>query len=108
MFETLNSCPSLPVSRRHSIHHLSFSDLNPAYAYVSGMDNECVLGLWSSCSARVSTNPGTTQGHSTQSHSRAMGPVAELAALQEAGKNSDKEGLEQPVPKEDAPSKPGE
>eukprot|EP00798_Chlamydomonas_sp_ICE-L_P006996 gene6997-1645_t len=93
---------------RHSIHHLSFSDLNPAYAYVSGMDNECVLGLWSSCSARVSTNPGTTQGHSTQSHSRAMGPVAELAALQEAGKNSDKEGLEQPVPKEDAPSKPGE
>eukprot|EP00798_Chlamydomonas_sp_ICE-L_P025810 gene25810-11485_t len=39
----------------------------------------------------------TQLGHSAQSDSRAMGPVAELAALQEAGKNSGKEGLEQPA-----------
>eukprot|EP00798_Chlamydomonas_sp_ICE-L_P006923 gene6923-30905_t len=55
----------------------------------------------------VCTNAGATQGNSTQSHSRALGPVAEMAALQAAGRNSCKEGLEQPVPTEYAPSKPG-
>jgi len=56
---------------KYTIHHLAFSSMNPLYAYVAGLDCECVCGRWDdSRMATCSGNANSSKG----GHGRAAGP----------------------------------
>uniref|UniRef100_A0A7S3VM46 Uncharacterized protein n=1 Tax=Dunaliella tertiolecta TaxID=3047 RepID=A0A7S3VM46_DUNTE len=56
---------------KYTIHHLGFSDVDPHWAYVAGLDSEVVCGRWDGGGATCSGNSNSSTG----GHGRAAGPV---------------------------------
>jgi len=56
---------------KYTIHHLQFSSIDPHWAYVAGLDYECVCGRWDgggmSCSGNMNSSTGEEAGKETLS-----------------------------------------